>query len=137
MNDDKSKEPIALNLAKSCDFHAASLDGGVMSTFMELVAAELRWQNARIAELEAENASLREQLDELLDALTLREQRDELLDELILREQRQPLKEEQIERLREQSFSTGNPFCPCDSKTMLKAVRAAERAHKIGGSNAD
>ena len=53
MNDDKSKEPIALNLAKSCELHAASLDGGVMSTFMELVAAALRWQHARIEVLEA------------------------------------------------------------------------------------
>jgi hypothetical protein len=42
-----------------------------------------------------------------------------------------PLSDEQIERLREQAFSTNNPFCPCDSKTMRKAVRAAERAHGI------
>ncbi|WP_250439382.1 hypothetical protein [Delftia tsuruhatensis] len=42
-----------------------------------------------------------------------------------------PLSDEQIEKLREQTFSTNNPFCPCDSKTMRKAVRAAERAHGI------
>ncbi|WP_313237831.1 hypothetical protein [Delftia acidovorans] len=42
-----------------------------------------------------------------------------------------PLSDEQIEGLREQTFSTNNPFCPCDSKTMRKAVRAAERAHGI------
>ena len=42
-----------------------------------------------------------------------------------------PLSDEQIERLREQAFSTNNPFCPCDSKTMRKAVRAAERAHGV------
>ncbi|ABX35835.1 hypothetical protein Daci_3197 [Delftia acidovorans SPH-1] len=42
-----------------------------------------------------------------------------------------PLSDERIEGLREQTFSTNNPFCPCDSKTMRKAVRAAERAHGI------
>lgn len=42
-----------------------------------------------------------------------------------------PLSDEQIEGLREQTFSTNNPFCPCDSKTMRKAVRATERAHGI------
>lgn len=46
-----------------------------------------------------------------------------------------PLSDEQIERLREQTFSTNNPFCPCDSKTMRKAVRAAERAHGITGGS--
>ena len=34
----------------------------------------------------------------------------------------------QIEDGREQVFSTGNPFCPCDAKTMRKAARWAERA---------
>lgn len=43
-----------------------------------------------------------------------------------------PLTDAQIEKLREQTFSTSNPFCPCDSKTMRKAVWAAERAHGIG-----
>lgn len=42
-----------------------------------------------------------------------------------------PLSDDQIERGREASFSTSNPFCPCDSKTMRKAVRWAERAHGI------
>ena len=46
--------------------------------------------------------------------------------------ERTPLTDEQIERLRDQTFSTGNPYCPCDSKTMRKAVQAAERAHGIG-----
>ena len=46
---------------------------------------------------------------------------------------RQPLTDAQIEKLREKTFSTTNPFCPCDSKTMRKAVRAAERAHGITG----
>lgn len=52
---------------------------------------------------------------------------------------RKPLTDEQIEKLREATFSTGNPFCPCDSKTMRKAVRAAEHAHGItkGGQNGD
>ena len=40
----------------------------------------------------------------------------------------QPLTDEQIEAARHQTFSTSNPFCPCDSKTMRKAVRWAERA---------
>ena len=43
-----------------------------------------------------------------------------------------PLTDEQIEKGREAIFSTSNPFCPCDSKTMRKAVRWAERAHRIG-----
>lgn len=42
-----------------------------------------------------------------------------------------PLTDEQIEKLRRETFSTENPFCPCDSKTMRKAVWAAERAHGI------
>lgn len=42
-----------------------------------------------------------------------------------------PLSDEQIEALRETTFSTGNPFCPVDAKSMRKAVRAAERAHGI------
>ena len=44
---------------------------------------------------------------------------------------REPLTDGQIEKLREATFSTSNPFCPCDSKTMRKAVRAAEAAHGI------
>lgn len=42
-----------------------------------------------------------------------------------------PLTDAQIEAGRVSTFSTNNPFCPCDSKTMLKAVRWAERAHRI------
>ena len=45
---------------------------------------------------------------------------------------REALTDEQIERGRRETFSTENPFCPCDSKTMRKAVRWAERAHGIG-----
>lgn len=44
----------------------------------------------------------------------------------------EPLTDEQIEKLRRDTFSTENPFCPCDSKTMRKAVWATERAHGIG-----
>lgn len=43
-----------------------------------------------------------------------------------------PLSDAQIEKLRHSTFNTINQFCPCDSKTMCKAVRAAERAHGIG-----
>jgi hypothetical protein len=46
---------------------------------------------------------------------------------------REPLSDEQIEKLRDKTFSINNPFCPVDSKSMRKAVRAAERAHGIGG----
>ncbi|MEJ5030084.1 hypothetical protein [Comamonas sp. MYb69] len=49
--------------------------------------------------------------------------------------EREPLTDEQIEKLRKDTFSTDNPFCPCDRKTMQKAVRAAERAHGIGATN--
>lgn len=42
-----------------------------------------------------------------------------------------PLSDAAIEQGREATFSTSNPFCPCDSKTMRKAVRWAERAHGI------
>lgn len=45
--------------------------------------------------------------------------------------QRQPLSDAEIEKLRQATFSTNNPFCPCDSKTMRKAVRAIEAAHNI------
>lgn len=44
---------------------------------------------------------------------------------------RRPLTEGEIEKGRDATFSIRNPFCPCDSKTMLKAVRWAEHAHGI------
>mgnify|MGYP000107799941 FL=1 len=37
------------------------------------------------------------------------------------------LTDEQIEQGRKEIFSTGNPYCPCSSKTMQVAVRWAER----------
>lgn len=46
-------------------------------------------------------------------------------------EARRPLTDAQIEKLRENTFSVNNPFCPVDSKSMRKAVRAAEHAHGI------
>jgi len=42
-----------------------------------------------------------------------------------------PLSDEQIESLREKTFSTGNPYCPVDSKSMRKAARAIEAHHGI------
>jgi hypothetical protein len=45
---------------------------------------------------------------------------------------RLPLTDEQIETLRDRTFSINNPFCPVDSKSMRKTVRAVERAHGIG-----
>jgi hypothetical protein len=47
----------------------------------------------------------------------------------------QPLTDEQIEKLREKTFSTGNPYCPVDSKSMRKAARAIEAAHGITKGN--
>ena len=38
------------------------------------------------------------------------------------------LTDKQIENGRKQVFSTDNPFCPCDAKTMRKAARWAEAA---------
>ena len=46
---------------------------------------------------------------------------------------KEPLTDEQIEAGRKAIFSTDNPYCPCDSKTMRKAVQWAERKHGIGG----
>lgn len=48
---------------------------------------------------------------------------------------REPLTDAQIEQLRENTFSVNNPYCPVDSKSMRKAVRAAERAHGITGDS--
>lgn len=45
-----------------------------------------------------------------------------------------PLTNAAIECLREQTFSTNNPYCPVDSKSMRKAVRAAECAHNINAT---
>ena len=42
-----------------------------------------------------------------------------------------PMTEAQIERLREKTFSTSNPYCPVDRKSMLKAVRATEAHYNI------
>ena len=47
------------------------------------------------------------------------------------RPERAPLTDAEIEKLREKTFSTNKPFCPVDSKSMRKAVRAAEAAHGI------
>ena len=49
--------------------------------------------------------------------------------------QRKPLTDEEIEKLREKTFSTGNPYCPVDSKSMRKAARAIEAAHGIKEKN--
>lgn len=46
-------------------------------------------------------------------------------------QERGPMTDEEIERGRKETFSTENPFCPCDSKTMRKAVRWAEHHHGI------
>jgi len=43
----------------------------------------------------------------------------------------EPLSDEQIESLREKTFSTGNPYCAVDSKSMRKAARAIEAHHGI------
>lgn len=45
--------------------------------------------------------------------------------------ERVPLSDVHIEAGRHQIFSTETPYCPCDSKTMRKAVQWAERVHGI------
>lgn len=45
--------------------------------------------------------------------------------------ERKPMTDEQIEKAREATFSTGNPYCPVDSKSMRKAARAVEAFHGI------
>ena len=47
--------------------------------------------------------------------------------------ERKPMTDEQIEKAREATFSTGNPYCPVDSKSMRKAARAVEAFHGIKG----
>lgn len=54
-----------------------------------------------------------------------------VLELIMKRTQRQPLTDAEIEIGRDATFSINNPFCPCDSKTMRKAVRWAERKHGI------
>ena len=49
---------------------------------------------------------------------------------------RKPLTDAEIEAGRDAIFSTNNLFCLCDSKTMRKVVRWAERAHKIDAAMA-
>lgn len=44
-----------------------------------------------------------------------------------------PLTAKQMESGREAIFSTGNPFCPCDSKTFRKVSEWVERYHGIKG----
>ena len=39
--------------------------------------------------------------------------------------------DEQITNAWYETFSTSNPFCPCDLKSFTKAARAVERAHGI------
>ena len=58
--------------------------------------------------------------------------RTDLLKEQSAQPVAQPLSDSEIEKLREKTFSTYNPYCPVDSKSMRKAVRAAEAAHGIG-----
>lgn len=41
---------------------------------------------------------------------------------------RQPLSDAALEALWGKTFSTRNPFCPCDLRTFIKTARAVERA---------
>lgn len=84
----------------------------------------LKWELERATEaLAAERAT----------AAQLRAQLDAALKLCNTLKGRKPLTDAQIEAGRHETFSTGNPFCPCTGKTMLKAVRWAEAAHGIGG----
>lgn len=44
---------------------------------------------------------------------------------------RKPLSDAQIADLWRATFSTQNPYCPCDIRSFAKAARAAEYAHGI------
>ena len=46
-----------------------------------------------------------------------------------------PLTAKQMESGREAIFSTGNPYCPCDSKTFRKVAEWVERHHGIKGAD--
>lgn len=50
---------------------------------------------------------------------------------------REPLTDAQRRKMRDDTFSTSNPFCPCDQKTFDKVTRAVERAHGITTKGAD
>jgi len=45
--------------------------------------------------------------------------------------EREPMTDAEIEKAREATFSTDNPYCPVDSKSMRKAARAVEAFHGI------
>ena len=81
-----------------------------LKAFEALVRADER--NSWPAEMEA----MERQVNILTDALT---------------QSRKPLTVEQLEKGREQTFSTNNPFCPCDSKTFRKVAKWVEAAHGI------
>lgn len=44
---------------------------------------------------------------------------------------RRPLQPRDLDKLRDETFSTGNPFCPIDQKSFDKVAAAVERAHGI------
>lgn len=52
-----------------------------------------------------------------------------------------PLTAKQMESGRDAIFSTGNPYCPCDSKTFRKVAEWVERhhgiTHKEGGQHVE
>lgn len=59
---------------------------------------------------------------------------DAAIDEALAAEQdaeRKPMTSKQMEAGREAIFSTGNPYCPCDSKTFRKVAEWVERHHGI------
>lgn len=114
----------------------------------------VRWSNARFVArvLEAgrdaaedDRKAAREmvlQFKHQVHAAELSEQPDPIIDGYPLNEcipppavsggdARKPLTDPHLEKLREATFSTGNPFCPCDSKTFRKVARAVEHAHEI------
>lgn len=52
--------------------------------------------------------------------------------EALLGDARVPMTEQDLRNSWQDTFSTNNPFCPCDLRSFTKSVRAAERFHKIG-----
>ena len=68
MNEEKSKEPMAIQLSRSAALYAAAAGGGVMGKFMDLVAMELERQHKRIAEMEVRMMSQNATSSTTLDA---------------------------------------------------------------------
>jgi len=86
-----------------------------------------------IAELRARAAQQAAMVEKCMVAMNENADRGMAAEARVAELERQPMSDEQIEKLRKETFSTNNPFCPVDSKSFRKAVWAAERFHGITG----